>query len=90
MEQLVEQRSPQREHQPDVEQPLAVVAEQADGAAGEDQHEERRTGGVQPIEARRAIERLREEDAIDDEPHEQRLGHLKRGACQREDEQNGE
>jgi hypothetical protein len=87
MEQAVEERAPQRQHHLRVQQTLAVIACHADQRRHEDDREEGEAGQVQAIQSRGGIDRRIQQDAIDDEPHEERLDHLQPGADEREQEQ---
>ena len=86
VEQPVEERPPERQHHPHVQQTLAVILEDP-GQIREDDHADKRGAGqMEAREPRRPVERRVQEHAVDDEPHEERLDHLEPGADQREDE----
>ena len=73
-----------------VEQALAVVRETPTHVDRMMTDEERAPGQVETSQARRGVERGVQQDAVDDEPHEQRLDHLQPGADQRQHEQRSD
>jgi hypothetical protein len=79
VQQAIEQGLPQRQHDLHVQLPLAVVAERPHQVRHENHRQERGASGVQAGDSGRAVERGVQEDAVDDEPHEQRLDHLESG-----------
>ncbi len=91
MHQPREERFAQRQHHADVEQALPVVPGGVKHVRQEDDDEKRRPGEVQAGQALRPADRVVQEDAIDDVPHEQRLDHLEAGDDQgdRQDEGDG-
>ena len=91
VQQPVEQRPPQRQHDPHVQQALAVVLEDADARSrGRSRATNTRAGEVQARQARGAVERRVQQHAVDDEPHEERLDHLEPGDDQREQEEHAD
>ena len=88
VQQPIEQRPAQREHHAGVQQPLAVVLEDADAV----RRRRSRATKTPPARFRRDIRAARvqrgvQQHAVDDEAHEQRLDHLEPGRDQREREE---
>ena len=90
MQQPMEERLAQRQHHADVQQALPVVLQDAEQAAREDHGEIDGARAIEVGEARRHVQRSVEQDAVDDEPDEQRLDHLEAGGHQREHEDRGD
>ena len=86
VEQPVEERAPQRQHDLRVQQALAIVLEHADQVGEDDDADEGHAREVELGQPRLEVQCGVEEHAVDDEPHEERLDHLEPGAEQRQDE----
>jgi hypothetical protein len=86
VEQTIEERLTQRQHEADVEDPLTVVLERPEKVRRDDDRQVRDARELQRPEPSGGVEGAVEQDAVDDEPHEQRLNHLDRGRQQREPE----
>jgi glycine/D-amino acid oxidase-like deaminating enzyme len=72
----MKQRLPQRQHHAHVQQALPVILQHAEQAGGEDHHEIDTARHIEASHARPSVQCGIEQDAIDDEPDEQRLDHL--------------
>ena len=76
MQQPVEKRPAQRQHDPDIEQALAVIFEYLEEPGEHDRPQKHGAHQVQAWNARCRVQFGIQQHAIDDEPHEQRLDHL--------------
>src|SRR3989441_12476180 len=76
MQQALVQRAPEREHDADVEDALPVVFESSANMRQHDHAEEDDSSQVEAREAGAQVQRFVEDDAVPDEPHEQRPDHL--------------
>ena len=90
VKEAVVERAAQRQHHARVEQPLPVISQSGQHAFDDDDDQKRQAGGVKQPAARGGVEIRNEQDAIDDEPHEQRLDHLQAGDAQRQNDDDGE
>ena len=79
----------QRQHDPHVQQPLAVILEHADRLREHDDADKQCPGRMEPHQPLRRFQLAIQQNAVNDEPHEQRLDHFQRRDRQRKAKHGG-